>query len=162
MAPPKTSDAVTGAALMMMSFTSSRLTNDRPSDCSKTSCFIQSPYCFQTGSSRFRYSATCLTCSGVAALPAASFAGSFGATKKMTYVMKVTATNRNTAHIRRRAMNLHIGDRQFLTSDGIRTCRSRPVRGRRSALAPVDELELLLVCYLITSALSAMSVFASL
>ena len=55
MAPPKTSDAVTGAALMMMSFTSSRLTNDRPRDCSKTSCFIQSPYCFQTGSSRFRY-----------------------------------------------------------------------------------------------------------
>ena len=53
-APPKTSEAVTGAADSTMSFTSRWLTNDRPSETWKTRFLNQIAYCSQTGLSRFR------------------------------------------------------------------------------------------------------------
>ena len=77
-APPKTSAAVTGAARRTMSFTSCAVDERGPSDCSPTSCQRKRPYCCQTGSSRWRRSATRCTSSGVAPCPAASRAGSAG------------------------------------------------------------------------------------
>src|SRR3954454_22733092 len=50
-APPKTSEAVTGASLLMISRTGSRFTNDCPSDPWRTSSQTNRRYCFQIGSS---------------------------------------------------------------------------------------------------------------
>ena len=103
-APPKTSDAVTGAASMTMVFTLRRLTNDWPRSRWRTSRLRKSRY--WTGTEWFspRKTRTRSMSAGVALLPAASTAGSFGMMKKMMYVTIVTAMNRTQAQRSRRMM----------------------------------------------------------
>ena len=78
-APPKTSEAVTGAASQTMSFTSWRLTNDVPSELSPTSCQTKRPYCCLDRLVEMRAAPRPRsTSAGVAPWPAASRAGSDG------------------------------------------------------------------------------------
>ena len=82
-APPNTSEAVTGASLLMIVARSpGSRTTARGSPC-RTSCHTNRRYCFQIGSSRWRKWRTRAMSAGVADLPAASAAGSDGITQKI-------------------------------------------------------------------------------
>ena len=84
MTPPRTSEAVTGAACRITLLTSWRLVNDRPSEWWITRRFMNSAYCTGTGLSSPRKWRARATVSGVARCPTASRAGSAGMMKKMT------------------------------------------------------------------------------
>ena len=103
-APPKTSDAVTGAACSTSCVTSWRFVNERPSDCCRTSRSRKRPYCTSTGRSVPRKCCARAMHSGVARCPQVWRAGSAGMTKKITNVTSVTAMKSTTAQSNRRMM----------------------------------------------------------
>ena len=81
-APPKTSDAVTGASLPMIESTLWRLTNDWPSEPWRIRFQTKSKYCCQIGWSRCRKCADALDVGWVALAGRERFAGSAGITQE--------------------------------------------------------------------------------
>ena len=79
-APPNTSEAVTGAARSTTSLTSSRFTNDSPSDCSPTSCQRKRPVLLPDRLVEMEPFGDALHVLREAPWPAASRAGSAGVT----------------------------------------------------------------------------------
>jgi len=84
MTPPKTSEAVTGAALPTIWLMLWRFWNECPRFWWYTSRQRKRPYWTYTGLSVPRKCSACLILSGVARCPAASLAGFAGTMKKIT------------------------------------------------------------------------------